>query len=51
MLDELYADAQLPEGEWLPNYDVTLKIDAGGIAKTKSKFIKIYINFTLLNLL
>ena len=38
MLDELYADAKLEESEWLPNYDLTLKIDAGGIAKTKSKF-------------
>lgn len=39
MLQECYPNMVLSGGDALPNTDITLAIDAGNIAKTKSKFI------------
>jgi len=35
MLKEIYADYLLPESEWDPSFDVTLKIDCDGLPKTQ----------------
>lgn len=35
MLQEIYADYILPEAEWDPDFDVTLKIDCNGLPKTQ----------------
>ena len=37
MLDELYKDHQLPGDQQLPQSEVTLAINAGGLGKTESK--------------
>ena len=34
MLEEVYADYQLDEAEWDPDFDITLKIDCSGLPKT-----------------
>jgi len=37
MLDELYAEYQIPTSEYLPDYDITLGIDTTKLPKTQSK--------------
>lgn len=34
MLDELYAEYQIPKSEYLPDYDITLGIDTTKLPKT-----------------
>lgn len=35
MLEELYKDYLLPESEWDPDFDLTLRIDPGNLPKTQ----------------
>jgi hypothetical protein len=34
MLEDLYKDYLIPESEWDPDFDVTLRIDLGNMPKT-----------------
>lgn len=34
MLNEMYADYQLAESEWDPDFDITLKVDCSNMPKT-----------------
>jgi hypothetical protein len=35
VLDELYKENQIPESEWLPDFDITLGIDTSKLPKTQ----------------
>lgn len=35
MIESIYKDYTLPEGEWDPEFDVTLRIDPGDLPKTQ----------------